>query len=252
MPGDDEFIVGVHAVAEALAAGERVRRIIIASHRQHDKVLAEIIAAAKRSKIEIAIEGERWFARFQNARHQHVAALLPAFRYADWRATRDALRKNESALVLALDHIEDPHNLGALVRNAECAGAQAVVIPERRGAGVTAAARRAAAGATSHLPIARVPNLVRALEDLKEDGHWVVGLAPLPTAVPYTSADYLGKCTLVVGSEGKGLSRLVAERCDRLVRIPVLGRVASLNAASAGAVVLYEVVRQRSKTAGTT
>jgi 23S rRNA (guanosine2251-2'-O)-methyltransferase len=251
MSNDDEIIVGIHAVAEALAAGEPVRKVIIGAHRKADKELAGIFSAAKRNNVEVAFEGERWFARFQHARHQHVAALTAAFRYADWKALRGALRDMPNALVLALDHIEDPHNLGALVRNAECAGAHAVVIPERRGAGITAAARRAASGAASHLPIAMVPNLVRALEDLKQDGHWVHGLAVDPAAIPYTEADFRGKCTLVVGSEGKGLSRLVAERCDRLVKIPVLGRVASLNASSAGAVVLYEVVRQRTSPSNT-
>jgi 23S rRNA (guanosine2251-2'-O)-methyltransferase len=245
MASDDEIILGIHSVAEALAAGEAVRRVVIATHRKDDREVADVIAGAKRRGIEISIEEERWFGRFQHARHQHVAAVLAPFEYSDWKATREKVRGLEESLVLVLDHIEDPHNLGALIRDAECAGAQAVVIPERRGAGITGAVRRASAGAVSHVPIVRLANIVRALEDLKADGFWVYGLAIRPEAVPYVQVDYRGKCALVVGSEGKGLARLAAERCDRLVRIPVLGQVESLNASAAAAVVLYEAVRQK-------
>jgi 23S rRNA (guanosine2251-2'-O)-methyltransferase len=245
MAADDETIVGIHPVSEALSAGEHVRSIVIAKHRESDPALKVITDAARRRGVALRTEPESWFRRFGSARHQHVAAVLPEFSYADWADVRRRLAEKTDALVVAADHVEDPQNLGAIMRSAEAAGADALVIPERRSAGVTAATRRAAAGAASHLPVARVPNLVRALEDLKEGSYWVTGLATEPHAVAYTSVDYLGKCALVVGGEGKGLSRLASERCDHLVKIPMRGKVASLNVAAACAVVLYEVVRQR-------
>jgi 23S rRNA (guanosine2251-2'-O)-methyltransferase len=245
MAADDETIVGIHPVSEALTAGEPVRSVVIAKHRESDPAIKAITEAARRGGVTVRFEPESWFHKFGSARHQHVAAVLPEFSYADWAETRRRLAEHSDALIVAADHIEDPQNLGAIMRSAEAAGASALIIPERRNAGVTAATRRAAAGAASHLAVVRVPNLVRVLEDLKEAGYWVTGLATEAGAVPYTSIDYLGKCALVVGSEGKGLSRLASERCDHLVKIPMRGKVASLNVAAACAVVLYEVVRQR-------
>jgi 23S rRNA (guanosine2251-2'-O)-methyltransferase len=246
MAADDETIVGIHPVSEALTAGERVRSVVVAKHRERDPALKSIVDEAARRGVSVRVEPESWFRKFGSARHQHVAAVLPEFSYADWAQTRHRLASKTDALIVAADHVEDPQNLGAIMRSAEAAGADALVIPERRSAGVTAATRRAAAGAASHLAVVRVPNLVRALEDLKEGGYWVTGLATDQGAVPYTSVDYLGKCALVIGGEGKGLSRLASERCDHLVKIPMCGKVASLNAAAACAVALYEIVRQRS------
>jgi 23S rRNA (guanosine2251-2'-O)-methyltransferase len=248
MAADEETIVGIHPVSEALTAGERVRSIVVAKHRESDPAIKTITDAARHGGVTVRVEPESWFRRFGSARHQHVAAVLPEFSYADWADTRRKLAEKSDALIVAADHVEDPQNLGAIMRSAEAAGADGLIIPDRRSASVTAATRRAAAGAASHLAVARVPNLVRALEDLKEAGYWVTGLATEPRAVPYTSVDYLGKCVLVVGGEGKGLSRLASERCDHLVKVPMRGKVASLNAAVACAVVLYEVVRQRAAT----
>ncbi|HME82780.1 MAG TPA: 23S rRNA (guanosine(2251)-2'-O)-methyltransferase RlmB [Candidatus Eremiobacteraceae bacterium] len=247
MAAADETIVGIHPVSEALAAGEAVKSVIIAQHRRDDAALQELVAAAKQRGIPVHTEPESWFKRFGDARHQNVAARIAPFAYADWAHIRRTLIDKPDALVVVVDHVEDPQNLGAIMRAAESAGADALVIPDRRSATVTAATRRAAAGAASHLPVVAVPNLVRVLEDLKTDGHWVYGLTGTPNARPYTDVDFRGKCTLVVGSEGKGLGHLVSERCDGLVKIPMRGRVASLNAAAACAVVLYEVLRQRAK-----
>jgi 23S rRNA (guanosine2251-2'-O)-methyltransferase len=245
MAGDEELALGIHAVLEALAGGERVRRVVVARHRERDSALKPIIDEAKRRNIAVEVVPENWFRQFGSARHQHVAAEVPAFQYTPWDELRSRLKGNKEALVVLVDHVEDPQNLGAIMRAAEGAGADGLVIPDRRSAAVTAATRRSAAGAASHLAVARVPNLVRALEDLKSDGFWVSGLTGTEQAVPYTKVDYRGPLALVVGSEGKGLSRLAAEHCDHLVRIPMRGKVASLNAAAACAVVLYEVVRQR-------
>ena len=243
---DDESITGVHAVAEALAAGERFEKIVIGKMRTADPAVQAIVRAAKSAGIAVAIEGDEAFRGFGSDRHQHVAAIVKRYAYARWEDVRSAVRAAADALVVVLDHIEDPQNLGAVLRNAEGAGAIGVVIPDRRSAAVTPAARRAAAGAASHLRVAVVPNLVRCLTDLKADGCWVYGLSTAAGSVTYTQVDMRGRCVLVVGSEGKGLSRVVAERCDRLVEIPLHGKVKSLNASSAAAVVLFEALRQRS------
>ena len=242
---NDEFITGIHSVAEALAAKEPVKRVLIGAHRRDDPSLKPVIEAARAARIEVTYAPEQEFHRFRDQRHQHVAAVVSRFAYTPWREVRAAVSADPKALVVILDHVEDPHNVGAVMRNADGAGATAVVIPDRRAAGVTPAARRAAAGAASHLKVAVVPNLARAIEDLKADGCWVYGLSTAGGAVPYTLLDYVGRCAIVIGSEGKGLSRLVAERCDRLAAIPLHGKVSSLNASSAAAIALYEAVRQR-------
>lgn len=249
MTGDEEQITGVHAVEEAVRAGEALRRIVIGKHRERDPKLASLIDAARRRGIPVDFETARDPRSAHADHHQHVRALVKPFGYASWEEVRAAVRDATRALVVLVDHLEDPQNLGAVLRNAEGAGADAVVVPNRRNADVSPVTRRAAAGAASHLRIARVPNIVAAMEVLKEAGCWVTGLSPAASAVPYDQADYTAKCALVVGAEGKGLSRLVTERCDALVRIPLHGRVASLNAASAAAVVLFEIAgRQRPAT----
>lgn len=246
MVRDDEQIFGFHAVEEALRAGEPLRQIIIAKHRERDPKLASLITAAKANNISLSFEAPREQRHGRHVdHHQDVRAVVPSFAYTPWSQIRESVRGAKSALIVAVDHLEDPQNLGAVLRNAEGAGADAVVMPERRNAAVTGVTRRAAAGATSHLRIARVPNIVAAIEALKDDGCWVTGLSPARHALNYYEADYTQKCVLVVGAEGKGLSRLVSERCDALVRIPLHGRVASLNAASAAAVVLFEVAKRR-------
>ena len=246
-PPELEHMFGVHAVAEAIAAGETIERIIVGRRRAAERELPLLLkeAAARGARIEI-VEDETGFRRFGDARHQHIAAIAQPYRYADWSALRAKVRADSNALVVALDHIEDPHNVGAIIRNAECAGAVGAVLPDRRSAAVTSAVRRAAAGAASHLPVARVPNLVRSLEELKKDGCWVIGASAAPTAREYSSIDLTGRCVILIGAEGKGLSRLASERCDLLARIPMHGKIASLNASSAAAVLLFEVVRQRS------
>ena len=245
MAGDEEIAVGIHAVSEALAAGEPVRRVVVARHRERDVALRRLIEEAKRRGVTVEIKPEAWFGQFGSARHQHVAATMPAFAYIAWEELRGRVAARDDGLVVVADHIEDPQNLGAIMRAAEGAGVHGLVIPDRRSAAVTAASRRSAAGAASHLPVARVPNLVRVLEDLKTGGFWISGLSATLDAVLYTEIDYRGRSALVIGAEGKGIARLVAEHCDYLVRIPMRGKVASLNAAGACVVVLYEAVRQR-------
>lgn len=247
MESDSEVILGVHAVEEALASDETLRRVLIGTHRRNDPAVAAIIGAASRRGIPISFEPQDRFRALGRDRHQHVAAFGRGFGYASWPELLDSIERDEEALIVAIDHIEDPHNLGAILRNAEAAGCRAVVMPQRRNAAVTPAVRRAAAGAASHLPVSRVPNMSRALGQLKKAGQWIIGAAANAGARPYTAIDLTGRCTIVIGSEGGGLSRLVAENCDLLACIPMRGRVSSLNAAAAAAVLLFEAVRQRAQ-----
>jgi len=244
MAADEETIYGLHPVLEALAAGEPIRRVFVGGQRRNDAEVKPLLAQAQRRSIPVSYDDGRVFAALKGRNHQHVAAMVEPFHYHPWAQLREDLRGAEKAIVLVLDHLEDPHNVGAVLRNAEGAGTAAVLLPDRRAAHVTAVVRRVAAGAASHLKIARVPNIATSLEALKSDGFWIAGLSLAPSAQPYWQARYAEKTALVLGAEGKGLARLVADRCDFLVKIPLWGQVASLNAASAAAVVLFEVARQ--------
>ena len=157
-----------------------------------------------------------------------------------------AEEKGEKPLLILCDEISDPHNLGAILRTAECAGAHGVIIPKRRSAGLTAIVGKTSAGAVSYMPVARVANLTAAIEDLKKAGVWVFGTAAEGTTTLY-DADLKGPAAIVIGSEGDGISRLVAEKCDFLVSIPMKGKISSLNASAAAAILMYEAVRQRMK-----
>jgi len=178
-----------------------------------------------------------------NAAHQGVVAVTSAKQYHDLGDVI-AAKRGEYSLMVVLDGIEDPHNLGAILRTADAAGANGVIIPERRAAAVTGTVTKASAGASEHLPIAKVTNISRTIEELKENNIWTVGLDERPTK-SYDQIDYNIDCAIVLGGEGKGLHDLVKRKCDFLVSIPMLGKVPSLNVSVAAAIVLYEVVRQR-------
>jgi len=178
-----------------------------------------------------------------NAAHQGVVAVTSAKQYSDLDEVI-AARRGRYSLVVVLDGVEDPHNLGAILRTADAAGANGVIIPERRAAGVTGTVTKASAGASEHLPMAKVTNISRTIEELKERNLWTVGLDEHGTQ-NYDALDYNMDCALVLGAEGKGLHDLVKKKCDFLVSIPMLGKVPSLNVSVAAAVVLYESVRQR-------
>jgi 23S rRNA (guanosine2251-2'-O)-methyltransferase len=181
----------------------------------------------------------------EGGNHQGVALRTGGFPYVSLEQVLHDVKENEHALVLLLDHIEDPQNVGSLLRTADAAGVTAVVLPEDRASGVTAGVVRASAGASEHLRVAKVVNLVRAMKELQENGVWITGLDFGPDTRPYTSVDFKGRVGLVVGSEGNGITRLVRESCDFVAHLPMKGRVESLNAGVAGAIALYEVVRQR-------
>jgi len=237
------WITGFHAVEEALAAGRPLDRILVAKGRHGERV-EEVVRLAKSRGVPVRFEDRGQVDRATGTReHQGVAALAaakPAVELEDLLAA-----KGDGGLLVLLDGIEDPHNLGAIVRTSLAAGAQGVVIPERRAAGLSPAVARSAAGALEHTKVARVPNLVRALMDLKEQGVWVYGFEAAASK-SYTELDYSAGCALVLGGEGRGLHRLVREACDQLAHIPLRGPISSLNVSVAAGVVLYEVVRQRS------
>lgn len=240
----DDVIYGVHAVEEALAANEPLRRIHVADERKRDPAVRKILDTARELGAQIRFENRAYFNQFPYKAHQGIVAIGPPFEYASLDDVMHR-RGDDPLLLVVLDHITDPHNAGAIIRTAECAGADAVIMPERRAAGVNATVRKSAAGAAAHLPIARVANIADAIRKLKKANVWVAGADLSERSVDYTGADFARDVAIVIGAEGEGLSQLVKRECDYLVRIPVLGHVESLNASVAAAVLLYEAVRQR-------
>jgi len=241
-------LTGVHAVREALEAGRALERIVIARGR-HGERIEELVQFARARGVPVRFEDRDQVDRLAGTReHQGVVALAAAKPPV---GLEDLLRKTArqgppKGLLVLLDGVEDPQNLGAVVRTALAAGADGVVIPERRAAGLTESVARASAGALAHLPVARVTNLARAMEELKGAGYWLVGLEERAEK-SYTEADFTGAVAIVLGGEGKGLHELVRKRCDFLVSIPTTGPVRSLNVSVAAGVVLFEAVRQRRK-----
>ena len=235
-------LTGIHAVREALASGRALERIIVARGR-HGGRIEELVRLARERGVPVRFEDRAQLDRMAGREeHQGVLAVAAAKRAA---TLDDIIRAaGPDALLVLLDGIEDPRNLGAIVRSALAAGAAGVVIAERRAAGLTDTAARAAAGALEHLPVARVGNLARAMEELKQAGWWLVGLEERAEK-SHTEQDLTGKIALVLGGEGKGLHELVRKRCDFLVSIPTVGPVRSLNVSVAAGVVLFEAVRQR-------
>ena len=242
----DGIIEGRNAVIEALRAGTAVDKVYIAKG-ETDATLGHIASTA-RGKGIVVVEADRrkLDAMSVTRSHQGVIAVAAVREYASVSDILQSARdKGEAPLVVVCDELSDPHNLGAVIRTAEAAGAHGVIIPKRRSAGLTAVVAKTSAGAVSYLPVARVANLTALLRELKEEGLWVFGTAADGSTSLY-QADLKGPAAIVIGSEGNGMSRLVREQCDFLVSIPMRGQVNSLNASAAAAVVLYEAVRQRS------
>ena len=241
----DRF-TGIHAVREALEAGSAFDRIVIAKGRQ-DSRIEGIVQLARDRGISVRFEDRSQLDRLANSRdHQGVVAIAAVRPAATLEDILDHANhsKGQQGLVVLLDGVEDPHNLGAIIRTALAAGAHGVVIPERRAAGLTDTVARASAGALAHLPIAKVTNLVRTMEELKEAGYWLVGLDE-EAEKTYTEVDYTAPTGIVMGSEGKGLHELTRKRCDFVASLPTTGPVKSLNVSVATGVVLFEAVRQR-------
>lgn len=241
----DEVIYGVHAVEEALAGEEVLRKIHVGDERKRDPALQALLELAREREVTVFFEPRTFFSQFPYRAHQQIVAFGPPFDYTTVEEGLAERRPGQGALVVVLDHITDPHNAGAILRSAECAGADLVVLPERRSVGINATVRKAAAGATAYLPVARVANLAQELRRLKKAGLWVAGAAVGAGAVPYTQADFVRDLVIVIGAEGDGISQIVRAECDFLVEIPLAGRIGSLNASVAAAVLLFEARRQR-------
>jgi 23S rRNA (guanosine2251-2'-O)-methyltransferase len=242
-----DYIWGRYPVLEALRSKRRVHRVLVAQGPQ-DSAVTQVLDQARRLGVPIEVTPRRRLDDLShNANHQGLLALAAPRTYADLDDifTR-AKELEEPALVVVLDAIQDVQNLGSLIRTAEAVGAHGVVIPEHRAAGLTPAVDKTSAGAVELLPVARVTNISRALEEAKRRGLWCVGLDGEATT-EFDQANLTGPIALVVGNEGKGISRLVREHCDVLIRIPMRGRVRSLNAAVAGSIALYEILRQRTR-----
>jgi 23S rRNA (guanosine2251-2'-O)-methyltransferase len=241
-----QIIFGIHAVEEALTArGRAFEYVGVAPGRGDARIqkIAELCRAAGVAVRSMPREQLTRLARTQS--HQGVVAVTAEKQYGDLEDLL-AHKRGQHTFLLVLDGIEDPHNLGAIIRTAEGAGADGAIIPERRAAGVTATVVKASAGASEYLPIAKVTNIGRAIEDLKSRNIWTVGLDERgPQA--YDQIDYKMDCALVLGAEGHGLHEQVRKKCDFLVSIPMLGKVPSLNVSVAAAIVMYEVARQRRK-----
>jgi len=235
-------LTGPHAVREALAAGRPLQAVLVARGR-HGGRLEEIVRLAKRNGVPVRFEDRVRLDQVAGTReHQGVVAMVASSATV---SLEDLLaRSSPQSLLVLLDGVEDPQNLGAIIRTALAAGAAGIIIPERRAAGLGDAAARASAGAVAHLPVARVTNLPRAMETLKTAGYWLVGLDERAER-RYTDVDLTGSVALVLGGEGKGLHQLVRERCDFLVSIPSRGPVPSLNVSVAAGIALFEVLRQR-------
>lgn len=236
-------IEGRRPVLEALRAGSQITRILL-QQGSSGKPIAEVLALAEKLEIPIEYRNKASLDKLAITRnHQGILAETPPFNYIPFEELL-VPKSGESPFLVLLDHVQDPHNLGALIRTAYATGCHGVVIPERRAAQMTPAAVRTAAGAAEYLPVASVVNIARCLDQCKEAGLWVYG-ADMGGEMLYPDGDYKGAVALVIGGEGEGLSRLVKEKCDHLIRLPMRGKVASLNASVAGALLFYEVYRQR-------
>ena len=243
-------IFGINPVTEALKAGRPIQRLLIAEQRKSDRDILEIIRLAKGRGMEVRIASRDALKReAPNALHQGIIAITAAQQYVE---LDDILQlpaqKGQDPLYLVLDGVEDPRNLGAILRTAEATGVHGVIIPERRAVGLTETVAKAAAGALEYVPVVKVVNIVNALEELKKAGVWVAG-AEAGGDVVYWDADFDRPMALVLGGEDRGVRRLVRERCDYLLSLPLMGNITSLNVSVAAGVLLYEVLRQRRRKA---
>lgn len=242
----EEFIAGRNPVAEALRSGRALNKVMV---QDGARGVTEIIAAAKEKGVAVEfVKSDKLDKLAQGVRHQGVVAYAAP---VEFKTLEDALKKaaakGEAPFLLLLDELQDPQNLGALIRTADAAGVHGILLPKRRSCPLNAVVAKISAGAVEYVPVIQIGNIVQQLKDLKKQGFWVAG-ADMDGGL-YTKANLTGPLVLVIGAEGKGLGRLVKENCDIIVSLPMQGGVNSLNAAAAGAVLMYEVVRQRGQEA---
>ena len=240
--GKENIIVGRNPVTEALRSGREIDKLMVSSEEGSMK---KILAKAKERRIPVMKVEKSAIDRIAEGKaHQGVAAYVSAYAYAELEDIfRIAEERGEDPFIIILDNLEDPHNLGAIMRTAECAGAHGIIIPKRRACGLTEVVAKASAGAIEYMPCVKVTNIAQAIEELKERGVWVTACDM--GGQEYYKADLKGKLAVVIGSEGSGISRLVKEKCDFVVSMPMVGRITSLNASNAAAVIIYEVRKQR-------
>ena len=236
---------GRNALTEALRSGRTIDKVFIASG-EIDRGLQRLAAEAKEAgAVVVPVDRRKLDAMSTTRAHQGVIALAAARAYYSIDdLLQEAADRGEAPLLVICDELSDPHNLGAILRSAECAGAHGVIIPKRRSVGLTAVVAKSSAGAVEYMKVARVTNINNAIEELKEKGVWIFGTAA-EGSIPMYQADLTGPAAIVIGSEGEGMSRLVQKNCDVTVHIPMKGRITSLNASAAASILLYEAVRQR-------
>ncbi len=241
---ESEWIIGRNPVLEALRSGRDMNKILIAEGAQKGQI-QQVIQLAKKNGVIVQQVPKKKLDQMVEGHHQGVAAAVAAYTYAaidDLFARAD--EKGEAPFFLILDEIEDPHNLGSILRTADASGAHGIIIPKRRAVGLTAAVAKSSTGAVEYVPVARVTNLSRAIEELKERGLWIAG-TDATADEDYRQLDGTMPLGLVIGSEGKGMSRIIKEKCDFLISLPMEGKVTSLNASVAAALLMYEVHRKR-------
>ena len=242
---NENQLEGRNALTEALRSGRTIDKVFIASG-ETDRGLQRLAAEAKEAgAVVVPVDRRKLDAMSTTRAHQGVIALAAAREYFSIDdLLQVAADRGEAPLLVICDELSDPHNLGAILRSAECAGAHGVIIPKRRSVGLTAVVAKASAGAVEYMKVAKVTNINAAIEELKSKGVWIFGTAA-EGSVPMYQADLTGPCAIVIGSEGDGMSRLVQKNCDVTMHIPMKGKITSLNASAAASILLYEAVRQR-------
>jgi 23S rRNA (guanosine2251-2'-O)-methyltransferase len=239
-----DFIIGKNPVLEALRAERDINKIFIAEGSQGGQ-MQQVIGLAKTNGVLVQFVPKKKLDQMAEGIHQGVVAAVAAYEYAEVDDLFAAAeKKNETPFFLLLDEIEDPHNLGSIMRTADAVGAHGIIIPKRRAVGLTATVAKASTGAIEHIPVARVTNLARTIDELKEKGVWIAG-TDAKGSEDYRRFDGTMPLGLVIGSEGKGMGRLIRDKCDFLIHLPMAGHVTSLNASVAAALLMYEVYRKR-------
>ncbi len=241
---NNDFIGGRNPVIEALKSGRDINKIWIAEGSQKGSV-QQIIGLAKESNVMVQFVPKKKIEQMVSENHQGVVASVAAYQYAEIDDLfHKAVQKGEDPFIIILDELEDPHNLGSIMRTADAAGAHGIIIPKRRAVGLTSTVAKASTGAIEHIPVVRVTNLARTVEELKERGVWVAG-TDAKGKQDFRQLDGTLPIGLIIGSEGKGMSRLLRDKCDFLVQLPMVGHVTSLNASVAASILMYEVYRKR-------
>ncbi|OAT84916.1 23S rRNA (guanosine(2251)-2'-O)-methyltransferase RlmB [Bacillus sp. MKU004] len=239
-----DFIGGRNPVIEALKSGREINKIWIAEGSQKGSI-QQVLGLAKEAGVMVQYVPKKKIEQMVAENHQGVVASVAAYKYAEIDDIFDkAAQKGEDPFILILDELEDPHNLGSIMRTADASGAHGIIIPKRRAVGLTSTVAKASTGAIEHIPVARVTNLSRAVDELKERGMWVAG-TDAKGKQDYRQLDGTLPIGLIIGSEGKGMSRILRDKCDFLVQLPMVGRVTSLNASVAASILMYEVYRNR-------